>query len=307
MLASHKIAETKMSSQTFNQYSRIKVSPITGAIGAEVICGDVRSLDEEMISEIQRAWLDHLVLLFRGQKLNDEELTEFARYFGELEKAPPAAEVMKGRNNEYIAVISNVVENGVAIGALGNDEAIWHTDMSYNPIPPAASLLHSLEVSSSGGETGVANMYLALETLPEDLLKRVSGLTIYNDGSYNSAGQKRRKTESASHPIIRIHPDTGCNALYLGRRPHARINELPAEESEQLLNHLWTHATQKQFTWHHEWKVGDILVWDNRCAMHHRNPFSADSRRVMHRAQTQGTPLIQGNSLGKHHLRHSLS
>lgn len=303
------IAKKPQKHHQFNKYSRIEVRPIPGPVGAEVFCGDVRKLDAEAIVEIQQAWLDHLALVFHGQKLNDDELTEFARIFGAPEKAPPPADVMKarGRDNEYIAVISNVVENGVAIGSLGNDEAVWHTDMSYNSTPPAASLLHALEVSAAGGETGISNMYQALAELPEDLVKQVAGLTIYNDGSYNSAGQKRPNTESASHPIIRTHPDTGLNALYLGRRPRARINELSPEESEKLLNRLWTHATQEKFSWHHSWKVGDILIWDNRCTMHHRNAFDSSERRIMHRAQTKGSPLIKATGVGEIHPRYAMA
>lgn len=282
----------------FNQYTRIAVMPIPGMLGAEVDCGDVRHFDEETAIEIRRAWLDHLVLLFRGPCLSDDELIVFSRQFGDLENAPPTTYEQNGvRSNPFVTVISNVVENGVAIGGLGNDEAVWHTDMSYNEVPPSASILHALEVTSLGGETGFLNMYHALETLPETLRCRIDGLTILNDGSYNSAGFKRRVSISATHPVVRTHPETGCDALYLGRRPYARITELAPEESEALLDELWTHATRAEFAWHHKWRAGDILVWDNRCCMHHRNSFSADTRRIMHRTQVVGTKPVRGISI----------
>lgn len=271
-------------------YSHIEVVPRPGVIGAEVRCGDVNLLTEEATKEIRRAWGDHLVLLVRGQKLDDEKLLAFTSRFGALEKGPVTNVAMgEQRQNPYICVVSNVVENGVAIGSLGNDEAIWHTDMSHHEMPPAASVLHALEVPPKGAETGFVNMYYALETLPADVRSRIDDLTILHDGHYNSAGVRRRIATSTSHPIVCTHPETGRDVLYLGRRPHARINELPEAESDALLDLLWAHATRDEFAWHHEWKVGDILIWDNRCCMHHRNAFDPNSRRIMHRGQTVGS------------------
>ena len=291
-----------------NHYSGIEVLPIKGPIGAEVRCGDVRELDDARFGEIRRAWGDHLILLFRDQTLTDAELLHFANRFGELEKGVAPSIVQKDHlDNDYVVVVSNVTKNGVAIGSLGDGEAIWHTDMSFNEIPPAGSFLYALEIPPTGGETGVANMYQALETMPADLRKRIEGLTIFNDGRYNSAGVLRRASTSATHPIVRTHPETGYDALYLGRRPHARINELQPDKSEELLNTLWTHATQARFAWHHSWKVGDILLWDNRCAMHHRNAFDPGSNRIMHRVQTAGTRPVRETGKSGAHPRHLLS
>lgn len=296
----------RWSAAAFNLYETIEVLPVQGPIGAEVRCGDVRKLTDDMASEIQKAWSDHLVLLFRGQTLTDAELLRFANRFGDLEKGVAPSVVQKDHlDNDYVVVVSNVMKDGVAIGSLGDGEAVWHTDMSFNELPPAGSLLYALEVpSGSGGETGVANMYQALDTLPKDLRTRIAGLTIFNDGRYNSAGVLRRASNSATHPIIRTHPETGLDALYLGRRPHAKITELSAEESEELLNALWAHATQERFSWHHSWKVGDILMWDNRCAMHHRNAFDPNARRIMHRVQTAGTRPAWDQVNSAAHPRH---
>ena len=149
-------------------------------------------------------------------------------------------------------------------------------------------------------------MYLALEMLPEALRSRIHGLTIKSDMTYNSGGQLRRgltppadviSAPGPSHPIVRTHPETGHNTLYLGRRPNAYVNGLPVEQSETLLNALWSHATQEAFTYHHEWRVGDVLIWDNRCTMHHRNPFDPQSRRVMHRTTVKGSrPYYSGEA-----------
>lgn len=290
----------KSSDCVIGNYGRVEVVPWPAVLGAEIRCGDVRDLDDASAKIIYQAWLDHLVLSFRGQTLSDDDLLIFARHFGENHQAAPKhmmPEKMKDRHNPLVGVISNVVENGVPIGSLGYGEAVWHTDHSWNEIPLKGSILHSLEIPDRGGETGFSNMYLALETLPAELRTRIRGLTIKNDMTYNSAGQLRRGFEPVtdvraapgpSHPIIRTHPETGRNALYLGRRPNAYVNGLAVEESEALLKTLWTHATQTSFTYHHKWKIGDILVWDNRCVMHHRNAFDPNARRIMHRTTVKG-------------------
>jgi taurine dioxygenase len=285
------VQQSRYGDKPFNRYSKIKVTPIPGPIGARIECdGDIASLDARTIEEIHQAWLDHLVVVFRGRTLTDAELLRVGRYFGDLLESPPTA-VHQGaqRPDPYISIISNVIENGEPIGSLGNDEAIWHTDMSNTPVPPAASILTSLEVPvTGGGETGFINMYEALRTLPEDLRAQIQGRTIYHDGGRNSAGQRRRHAISTSHPIVRTHPETRRNALYLGRRRDSRIDGLADAESDALLDALWAH-TVAQPAWHHDWRVGDTLIWDNRCAIHHRNAFDGGARRIMHRTQTIGT------------------
>ena len=274
-----------------SDYSSIEVRPIPGPIGAEIICGDVTKLTPDAAREVRRAWLENLVLLVRSQALDDAKLLQFAGIFGDLEKAPvTSVGVAETRPDPYIAIVSNIVVNGVPIGSLGNDEAVWHTDMSHIEAPPAASVLHAREITDRGGETGFLNMYHALETLPEDLRRKIDGRTLSHDGSYNSAGVRRRVATSMDHPMITTHPETGHDVLFLGRRPHARINGLSQEESDELLDALWKHATHHgRDAWHHSWGVGDMLIWDNRCCMHHRNAFDANTRRLMHRGQTQGT------------------
>ena len=276
----------------------VQVIPVSAPLGAEVRCDDVRQLGETAFSRIYQAVLDHLVILIRRQTLTDPELIAFGRRFGELDFAPLAKTGKeKARDHPEIVVVSNVLENGQAIGVLRDAEVVWHSDNSYREKPLSYSMLHALEVPAKGGDTGFANMYLALETLSLDMRKRIAGLTLKHDMTYNSAGDLRegfapandvRDAPGPSHPVVRTHPETGCNALYLGRRPNAYINGLPVEESEEILNALWSHATQAAFTWHHQWRVGDILIWDNRCVMHHRDPFDAGARRVMHRVQCAG-------------------
>lgn len=282
---------------------KVEIAPLPYALGAEVWCGDVRTLNEQDTRTIYQAYLDHMVLLFRNQKLSDYELMDFGRRFGQLDEPISSEYRAEGvkvteENMKYISVISNVKENGVAIGALGDGEAAWHSDFSFHEVPYSATLLYALEVPPRGGNTGFLNMYLALEMLPPDLRDKIRDRTIKHDASHNSTGQIRRgfkpvtdirTSPGPSHPIVWRHPETGHDALYLGRRPYAYVNGLPLEESEVLLDALWAHATQPCFGWHHTWKVGDILVWDNRCTMHHRDPFDPDSRRVMHKTACRGT------------------
>lgn len=268
------------------------------ALGAEVHCGDLRTLDEAAFRAVYQALLDHLVIRIRGQTLADPELIAFGRRCGTLDFAHLAKTGKeKSRTHREIIVVSNVMEDGVPIGVLRDAEVVWHSDNSYRERPLAYSALYALEVPPSGGDTGFANMYLALETLPAGLRKRIEGRTLKHDMTYNSAGDLRegfapvtdvRAAPGPSHPIIRTHPETGHEALYLGRRPNAYINGLSVEESEEILDTLWRHATQPGFTWSHQWRAGDIVLWDNRCVMHHRDPFDATARRIMHRVQCAG-------------------
>lgn len=275
----------------------IEVRPIRAALGAEVVCTDIRRLDVESIKALYQAYLDHLVLLVRGQTLSDDDLLDLGQKFGELEAGSARPVGVRGLERAEIVVISNVVDKGIPIGSLGYGEAVWHSDMSFNEIPTAASLLYGIEVPPAGGNTGFSNMYLALETLPEALRQKVQGLTIKNDASRTSAGELRPgfpqvvdipTCSGPSHPIVRTHVETRHNCLYLGRRPNAYVNGLALEDSETVLGELWAHATRPELTWHHEWRVGDLLIWDNRCTLHHRDPFDANHRRILHKTQTKG-------------------
>lgn len=277
----------------------ITVVPTGAALGADIVGVDLtRPVSPEIFRQIEDAWHAHLVLRFRDQKLDDPAFLAFARRFGELDKAPVHAKRDANRDpHPEITVMSNIKVNGEPIGNLGNYEAEWHTDMSYNELAPIGSLLYSIEVPPVGGNTGFSNMYQAWDTLPAALRKAVLGRFCRHDSSRNSAGELRkgydevtdpRDAPGAIHPIVRTHPRTHRNCLFLGRRRSAYVIGLPLDESEDLLNQLWAHATQKQFEWYQVWKVGDLVMWDNRCAMHRRDSFDANSRRLMHRTQIKG-------------------
>ncbi len=275
----------------------IEVIPISDAIGAEVRGVDLSKVDAAALEAIHDAWLQYAVLLFRDQKLSDDALADFSRNFGELDLAPPM-ETSQGETHPEILIVSNVKENGKAIGTLGDGEAIWHSDMNYMDAPPTGSLLYSLEVPPEGGDTGFCNMYKALETLPATLRRRIDGLSIKHDSSTNSGGYLRqgskpvtdvRDCPGAVHPMVCTHPESGRKSLFVGRRRYAYVMGLPLDDSEKLLDEVWAHATRNEHTWHHRWRVGDVLMWDNRCTMHRRDAFDPASRRVMHRTQIKGS------------------
>lgn len=273
------------------------ISKRTPSIGAEVRGIDLSALDERGFAVVYQAWLEHTVLLFRDQTLTDADLVSFGRRFGELDPAPlDEYGRMFVQGYPEICVISNVVEKGQPIGSLGAAESAWHNDMTYFPKPPKMCSLYALEVPASGGDTGFLSTYRAFETLPTNLRRRVLNLTIKHDAAHNSAGGRRKGFDpvvdvtvspGAVHPMVITNPDSGRQALYLGRRPYAYVPGLPVEESEALLNTLWAHVEQ-QPNWHHQWRAGDLLMWDNRACLHRRDGFPAEARRVMHRVQING-------------------
>jgi taurine dioxygenase len=277
----------------------IRVSPTGAALGADIEGIDIsKPLDDATLATIRQAWADHLVLRFRGQRLDDEQLKSFSAQFGTLDHAPlPAAKDGHRQDPTYISVISNIVADGKPIGGLGAYESLWHTDMSYVDRPPMASALYAIEVPPAGGDTGFANQYLAYESLPDDTRRRLDGLKLRHDSSLNSVGELRRgftevtdprQTPGALHPLVRTHPVTGRKALHLGRRRNAYIDGLDLAESESLLDTLWEAASDARFTWYQQWRVGDLVMWDNRCTLHRRDAFDPTTRRLMHRTQFAG-------------------
>ncbi len=276
----------------------MEVRPNAGGFGAELRGIDVRGLDGAGFAALRRAWIAHAVLLLRDQVLTDDDLVAFSRRFGDLDLAPvqeSGRSTVVGRPEIY--VVSNVIENGVAIGSLGAGEAVWHTDMSYLPAPPMASLLYALEVPAEGGDTWFCSMYAALERLAPELRRRIAGRRVKHDGTYNSGGYVRqgvtptddpRAAPGALHPLICRHPESGREMLYLGRRRNAWLEGLDLAESDALLDAIWAGIDAPEIGWRHHWRPGDLVLWDNRCTMHRRDAFDPARRRIMHRTQVKG-------------------
>lgn len=276
-------------------------APLGAEIGGIDLSKPVAKVD---VDAIEQAWRQRLVVVFHGQSLSDPQLMAFSKNFGELD--PPGPNPYgEPFNKEFpdINVISNVIEGGKPIGNLGDGEAVWHADMTYIDVPPKAAMLHSLEVPppSAGGNTYFADMFAAYETLPEDLKRAAEGKVAVHDASRNSAGMLRkgykevtdvRETVGARHPLVRTDPQTGRKALFLGRRPNSYVVGMAVAQSEALLDALWAHATQPRFAMCHQWKVGDLLMWNNLSVLHRRDSFDPKLRRVMHRTQIKGNERI---------------
>jgi taurine dioxygenase len=275
----------------------LEVRPL-GPPGAEVKGVDLARSGAREIEAIKRAWYRHDVLVFRNQRLTDDHLLAFSRHFGALD-APPNQGAGRKSPPGYpeVYVVSNVVdERGQPIGALGDGEASWHTDMSYAPEPPDASMLYSLEIPVRGGDTCFCSMKAALAALPSALRERIRGLDIKHDGTYDSGGYLRkglapskdpRTSVGTPHPAVIRHPVSGDLALYLGRRRNAYITGLELDESERVLDEIWSHV--ETAVYRHKWAVGDLVLWDNRTTMHRRDAFDPKARRVMHRTQIKGS------------------
>src|SRR5580692_1598026 len=281
----------------------IAIKNLNAALGAEISGVDVaKPMPQADIDVIEAAWRERLVVVFHGQNLSDPALIAFSRNFGELD--PPGRNPYgEPFNKEHpeINVISNVVESGKPIGNLGDGEAVWHADMTYVDVPPKAGILHSLEVPPIGGNTYFADMFAAYETLPDDLKNRAQGKVAVHDASRNSAGLLRkgykevtdvRETVGALHPLVRTEAKTGRKALFLGRRPNSYVVGMEVAESEALLDALWAHATQPRFAMCHEWRTGDVLMWNNLAVLHRRDAFDPKSRRIMHRTQIKGEERV---------------
>lgn len=279
---------------TQESFETIRLAP---ALGAEIRGLDLsRPLADHTVKALRRAWVDHQVLLFRNQALDDDALSVFSRHFGALDTVP-GWEPFSPEGHPEVLIISNVQEDGTAIGVLGDGEASWHTDMSYMDLPPPGSILYSLEVPAHGGDTCFMSMHAALEAMPTDLRGAIDGKLLNHDSSHDSAGNLRSNHQpfrdvseapGARHPIIRKHPESGRAALFLGRRLHAWVVGESIAESEALLDRIWEHCTREEFTYRHRWQPGDLLMWDNRSTMHRRDPFDAGTRRIMHRTQLKG-------------------
>jgi alpha-ketoglutarate-dependent taurine dioxygenase len=232
---------------------------------------------------IGAAFLAHHVVVFPGQSLTREQQFAFAANFGEIE----AHGAHRGESKRYgvAHVMSNLDADGnptFRVSRAANYH--WHTDKPYYPAPPLLTMLFAVELPPVGGDTEFANMIVAYAALPEATKRRIAGLRVAFRPAFDAS------RPGADHPLVRTHPDTGAKALYLGN--HAtHIIGMPESESAMLLDELLAHATQRQFVYAHCWRVGDLVMWDNRCLLHRAvaNYEMAKYRRIMHRSVVRGT------------------
>lgn len=275
----------------------IQIKPLTETFVADIEGVDVRTISREQFDQLYQAWLDFGVLRLREQPLNEDELQAFSARFGPLEEIPMGRlpeEARKKIKNRYVTQLSNIIVDGKPIGGLGNAEAAWHSDMTYIETPPPASVLLGIEIPDQGGDTYFADQNAAFDALPDELRNRVQNLTIKHDAAHTSVGSLRagfesfddpREAPGAVHPIVMTHEETGERALYLGRREWAYIPGLSLEDSEALLDELWSYAALKANVWQQQWQPNDLIIWDNRRVLHRRDDFDQNARRLMKRCQ----------------------
>jgi taurine dioxygenase len=271
--------------------SPLATRPLSSALGAEILGLDLRrALDDDTFAAIRDAWHRSLVILIRDQELSEEDEVRFAERFGPLARVH-TSEFTRG--NPAVMLISNIREDGKPIGALPDGEMQFHTDQCHQERPAMASMLYAIEVPSAGGNTLFANGYAAYATLPEAIKRRIEGRKALNAYDYHTAAMKRGTQLAAgvpcyAHPVVRTHPATGRKALYVNRLMTVRIEGVPAPESDELLAFLFDHQERREFVYEHVWRCADLLMWDNRCALHARTDFSPHERRLMRRVTILG-------------------
>jgi len=271
----------------------MKLSP---AIGAEALGVDLsQPMDDALFREIERAWHEHSVLLFRKQALDDLQQVAFASRFGELARTLKAYE--GGKVHPALMYVTNEKKDGKYVGALPDGEMFFHSDMCYLERPLSAAMLYAIALPPEGGNTLFASMYAAYDALSPDLRQKLEGRLAMNsyEPGYGTSNVKMRirtpaspSASSFAHPVFRTHPATRRRALYVNRLMTEYIVGMAREESDALLERVFDHQEQPRFQYEHRWQVGDLVIWDNRCALHARKDFPATHLRKLRRVAVKG-------------------
>ncbi|MBC7779674.1 MAG: TauD/TfdA family dioxygenase [Proteobacteria bacterium] len=275
----------------------LAVRPLSYALGAEVLDVDLsRPLTESRFGEIYRAFLDHGILLLRGQKISREQHIEFSRRFGELDRHDS---LPRDRHPEYpeLLMVSNLPQPDGAPSNSRYTGQLWHSDLSFTLMPSLGSLLRGVEVPPVGGDTMFANMYLAYDALSAGMKGLIADLHGVHSPERKNAGmspewekENRLLNPPVAQPVVRVHPETGRKALYIGEKVKA-FEGMTDEESVPLIDYLIRHSTRPQFLYRHQWRPDDIVIWDNRCTMHVAlGDYDPTLRRHMERTTVMGTP-----------------
>lgn len=278
----------------------VTVARLSKAIGAEIKGVDLsRPLDTHTLETVRAAWLEHIVLLFRGQDFSPDDQLRFAGYLGKVaqRKMPEDYHIPKETyDNPGIHFISNVRdEDGELIGVIPDGEMWMHHDTSYKKVPDRATMLYSMEAPAHGGHTRWANMYTAWETLPDELKSALEGRRALN--VYDYALTERvdlehglDEVEHAWHPAVIIHPGSGRKALFVSRMMTCLLDGMDQETSQRILSRVFDHADQEKFTYVHPWVPGDFVLWDNLACTHGRTDFPPTERRLLRRCKVAGVP-----------------
>ena len=280
------------------------IRPFDAPCGAEVLGLDLNeALDAATFARIHQAHLDHHVLVFRGQGgITPQQQVAFSAHFGPLQRHVLSSFALPGHAD--VLIVSNILEGGKPIG-LGDAGAYWHSDLSYKPQPSLGSMLLAREIPPEGGDTLFANQHLALDQLPAAVRQAITGrraehwylckyaeLQARNPWRPDLTPEQVAAVPPVEHPIIRRHPETGRDALFVSEHFTPRICGLPEDESRALLDELFALSTQPQLVWRHRWQDGDMVFWDNRSVMHLAGGTPDHLRRLMHRTTIEGdTPV----------------
>lgn len=270
---------------------------LSAAAGVEIIGIDLsRPLTPAAREHIRSAFRDHYVLVFPKQNLAREQQFAFAANFGEVERHGDGRSPTK--RYDVAHVISNLDASGKPVdrSASAVSNYRWHTDKAYHPVPPMLTMLYAVELPPSGGDTEFANTAMAYAALADEMKRQISGLRVVfrwgaglGESDVATYGELMDRP-AVIHPLVRTHPETGVKALYLGNHA-SHIEGLPAAEGAALLDRLLEHATRRQFVYTHRWRIGDLVMWDNRCLLHCAvaNFDLAQDRRVLYRTVVKGT------------------
>jgi taurine dioxygenase len=285
----------------------IQVTPLSPACGAEIKGVDLtKPLSRETVEAIKDAWGKHLVLVFRGQKLSQDDQLRFASYFGDLGLRKKAPEKLRSRNEgtlqesnkdaDKVLLVSNIKVDGKPIGAFGEGEFWFHIDSGYTSKPYRYTFLYALELPSTGGNTMFSNMYKAYEAVPAALKDKLKGRKALHIHEYNRAKQASSSGDISDiphhyHPLFITHPDTGRKTLFVDRLMTTRIEGMDQAESDAILGQLYEIGERREFIFEHVWRLGDFLMWDNRCTIHARTDFPKEERRLLRRCTVEGEPL----------------
>jgi len=276
------------------------IRPLSKVCGAEVIGLDCSSsIDDASFAQLRQALVDHCVLVFRDQFLTPDQHVSFSALWGPLKDHLLLQYLMPGHN--YILVVSN--KKGDSGKPLGIEDAgrYWHSDVSYENVPPMGSLLYGLEIPQSGGDTLFANQYRAYENLSDELRAKIAKLKarhrfnyvqIQESGSSNRiplSEDQKAQLVGAVHPVVRTHPESGRKALYVNPGFTEALLDEDGNADQSLLDTLFGYATDPSVIYRHIWQSHDLVFWDNRCLMHHATSYPESSVRHMHRTTVSGT------------------
>ena len=259
----------------------IEVIRTAGSLGAEVHGVDLASLDDAAFDRVHRAFLDHHVLVFRDQKLSPEQQVDFGQRFGKLYVHPIIPHI---EGHPEVIEIANR-------GKKYSLTEVWHSDVSFADRPPMSSALYALEVPEAGGDTLFANQHLAYERLSTGMKRMLDGMRALHTGALLGAalgkGEDWRE-HARAHPVVRTHPETGRKALYVSQGFTVAFEDMTREESGPLLRYLTMRCTALDLTCRHRWRVGDLVMWDNRSVQHHAIHDHGDAPRRLHRITIEG-------------------